>query len=592
MAFDGLVMAAVAKELSDRLVGGRVEKIQQPNANEVILVIHTREKGKQKLLISAEARDARIHFTTASYINPLAPPIFCMVLRKHLEGGRIRSVAQVGLERILQFTIDSRDELGRPGEKYLFCEVMGKHSNILLVDPDNQTIVDGIHRYSHAVSRYREVLPNRPYLPPPAQDKMDVRKLNEDLFREMMMSEDINFTVSDIFLKKIAGVGPLTCRELVCRAGLPVDYKLEHCGDYELNQLWQQIQRLNLALENGDYQPTLLLDRRDMPLEFSAIDLSHMKAFKRVSSNMNAVLDQYYTKIIRLRQLESFRHSLLQTIRKETGRLKKKISLYQKSLHSAEKADEYRILGELLTANLYQIDQGTEAKVQDFYDPEGKETIIVMDPSLTPSQNAQEFFKKYLKAKNTREAVGVHLTQAEMELNYLEAVETAISQAMYMEDLTEIQNELEEQSYLKPKVQNQRNRIKKETLRPEPLSFLSSEGLTILVGKNNKQNDYLTLRLAGENDIWLHTKDIPGSHVIIRNISGEIPNQTLLEAATLAAWFSKARQSGKVPVDFTFRKYVRKPKGAKPGMVIYDHQQTLYVSPSEELVEQLIPREE
>ncbi|MEG6522159.1 Rqc2 family fibronectin-binding protein [Desulfotomaculum sp. 1211_IL3151] len=587
MAFDGLVMAAVAKELSDGLVGGRLEKIQQPNANELILVIHTREKGKQKLLISANAKDARIHCTTASYINPLTPPIFCMVLRKHLEGGRIRSVSQVGLERILQFTIDSRDELGRPGEKYLFCEVMGKHSNILLVDPDNNIVVDGIHRYSHAVSRYREVLPNRPYLPPPAQNKLDVRQLNEDLFREIMMNEDINLTVADIFLRRFAGVGPLTCRELVCRAGLSVDYRLEHCGDYELNQLWQQVQYLSSVLETGRFQPTLLLDRRALPLEFSAIDLQHMKAFKREENKMNVILDQYYTKITGLRQLDSFRHSLLQTLRKEIGRLKKKITLYQKSLDSAERANEYRIQGELLTANLYQIDQGTEARVQNFYDPEGKEMIISMDQSLTPSQNAQEFFKKYLKAKNTREAVLVHLDQAETELNYLEAVETAITQAMHLEDLKEIQSELEEQGYLKPRGQNPRSRAKKEKTRPEPMSFLSSEGITILVGKNNKQNDYLTLRLAGDDDIWLHTKDIPGSHVIIRNIAGEVPEQTLLEAATLAAWFSKSRQAGKVPVDFTLRRHVRKPNGAKPGMVIYDHQQTLYVSPSEELVEKL-----
>ncbi|ABO50218.1 Fibronectin-binding A domain protein [Desulforamulus reducens MI-1] len=592
MAFDGLVMAAVAQELTSGLVGGRVEKIQQPTTHELILVIHTREKGKQRLLISADARDARIHFTQASHVNPLSPPIFCMVLRKHLEGGRIRSVEQIGLERILQFTVDSRDELGRPGEKHLICEVMGKHSNILLVDPTTNTILDGIHRYSHAVSRYREVLPNRPYLSPPEQSKFDPRKLTEDQFREILMSGDIDLKVTDIFLQRIAGVGPLTCRELVFRAGLAVDYRLEHCGDYELTQLWQQIQYLGELLEKGYFQPTLLLDRRELPVDFSAIDLSHLKFFKKETGSISHVLDGYYRKIIELRQLESFRHSLLQTVRKEIGRLKKKISLYQKSLASAEKADEYRIFGELLTANLYQIDQGKEARVQNFYDPAGTETIIAMDSSLTPSQNAQEYFRKYLKAKNTRNAVTQQLEQAESELNYLDAVDTALSQAMYQEDLKEIRSELEEQAYLKPKIQQVKNRSQKEKLRPQPMSFLSSEGFTILVGKNNKQNDYLSLRLASEDDIWLHTKDIPGSHVIIRNPAGEVPNQTLLEAATLAAWFSKSRQSGKVPVDFTLRRHVRKPKGAKPGMVIYDNQQTLYVAPSEELVDQLAAKKD
>ncbi|SHE35307.1 Rqc2 family fibronectin-binding protein [Desulforamulus putei] len=588
MAFDGLVMAAVARELADKLTGGRVEKIQQPGPSEIVMVIHTRERGRQKLLLSADARDARVHLTEGSYVNPLAPPIFCMVLRKHLEGGRIRSLEQVGLERILKFSIDSRDELGRPGEKLLICEVMGKHSNILLVDPDNNTIVDGIHRYSHAVSRYREVLPNRPYLSPPEQGKRDPRTFSEEQFRTEIMDSDLAARVADVLLQRIAGVGPQTCREMVARAGLPLDYRLEHCGDYELTQLWRQVQWVCTMLEEGSFEPTLLLDRRGQPLEFAALDITHIKAHRREKGGMSSVLDRYYEKLNNLRLLEGYRQSLLQTVRKEISRLKKKLSLYQKSLATAEKAEKYRIYGELLTAYLYQIEQGPEAKVQNFYDPEGTEAVIPMDPSLTPAQNAQAYFKKYLKAKNTRDAVINQLEQAESELSYLEAVETAVLQAPDMEDLTEIRGELEEQTYLKPKVQQGRSKAKKEQSRPRPLSFMSSDGYTILVGKNNKQNDYLTLRLAGDEDLWLHTKDIPGSHVIIRCDRGpDVPDQTLLEAATLAAWFSKGRQSGKVPVDYTRRRHVWKPKGAKPGMVLYDNQRTLYVTPSEELVEKL-----
>lgn len=588
MAFDGLVMAAVARELADKLTGGRVEKIQQPGPSEIVMVIHTRERGRQKLLLSADARDARVHLTEGSYVNPLAPPIFCMVLRKHLEGGRIRSLEQVGLERILKFSIDSRDELGRPGEKLLICEVMGKHSNILLVDPDNNTIVDGIHRYSHAVSRYREVLPNRPYLSPPEQGKRDPRTFSEEQFRTEIMDSDLAARVADVLLQRIAGVGPQTCREMVARAGLPLDYRLEHCGDYELTQLWRQVQWVCTMLEEGSFEPTLLLDRREQPLEFAALDITHIKAHRREKGGMSSVLDRYYEKLNNLRLLEGYRQSLLQTVRKEISRLKKKLSLYQKSLATAEKAEKYRIYGELLTAYLYQIEQGPEAKVQNFYDPEGTEAVIPMDPSLTPAQNAQAYFKKYLKAKNTRDAVINQLEQAESELSYLEAVETAVLQAPDMEDLTEIRGELEEQTYLKPKVQQGRSKAKKEQSRPRPLSFMSSDGYTILVGKNNKQNDYLTLRLAGDEDLWLHTKDIPGSHVIIRCDRGpDVPDQTLLEAATLAAWFSKGRQSGKVPVDYTRRRHVWKPKGAKPGMVLYDNQRTLYVTPSEELVEKL-----
>ncbi|AEG60574.1 Rqc2 family fibronectin-binding protein [Desulforamulus ruminis] len=590
MAFDGLVMAAVASELAGKIVGGRLEKIHQPGPSELVLVIHTRDWGKQRLLISAEARDARVHLTDGAYVNPLAPPVFCMVLRKHLEGGRIRSVEQVGLERVLKLSFDSRDELGRPGSKLLFCEVMGKHSNVLLVDPGSNTIVDGIHRYSHSVSRYREVLPNRPYLPPPEQGKKDPRQLSEEQFRSVILNSDLGSTLTEVLLQNIAGIGPQTCRELVVRAGLPQDYQLEYCGEYELNQLWAQLQKLRQTLEQGTFAPTLLLDRRGQPLDFAALDLSHLPAFRRESGEMNRLLDRYYGNLKQRRVMESRRQSLLQITRREIARFKKKLALYQKSLAAAEKGDDYRLFGELLTANLYRLEQGSEARVENFYHPENQELLVPLDPTLTPGENAQAYFKKYLKAKNTREAVLAHLELAQAEVSYLEAVEIAVSQALDPEDLQEIRTELEEQAYLKARTQQGQKKSKKEQGRSTPLSFVSSEGLTILVGKNNKQNDYLTLKLAGDEDIWLHTKDIPGSHVIIRlDRHPEVPEQTLLEAASLAAWFSKARQSGKVPVDYTRRRHVRKPKGAKPGMVIYDNQRTLMAAPNEELVERLMP---
>lgn len=587
MAFDGLVMAAVAQELQDKLIGGRIEKIHQPGPNELVLVIHTRELGKQRLLISADSRDARIHLSQIAYVNPMAPPIFCMVLRKHLEGSRIRSIRQVELERVLELSIDSRDELGRPSEKLLFCEVMGKHSNIILVNPDSKTILDGVNRYSHSVSRYREVLPNRPYLPPPEQGKLDPRTISEEQFRSIMIkNEELSSPVMSALLRILDGVGPQTCRELVARAGLSPDYALEFCGDYELRQLWQQVNWLGDLLEQGAFQPTLLLDRRGYPLEFSAIDLSHLQSYSRQSGSISEILDRYYQSLGQRRTLESTRQSLLQVVRREIDRLQKKIAIYQKSLATAEKGDIYRIYGELITANLYQLEQGPEARVENFYEP-ATEIVIPMESARTPSENAQSYFKKYLKAKNTREAVLEQFEQAQSELTYFEAVENALTQALETGDLDEIRGELEEQAYLKPKTLD-RKKTKKEQHTPQPLSFVSTDGFTILVGKNNKQNDYLTLKMAKEADIWLHTKDIPGSHVIIScGLKNEVPDQTLLEAASLAAWFSKARQSGKVPVDYTLRRNVRKPRGAKPGMVIYDNQRTLSVTPSEELVDKL-----
>ncbi|RYD04627.1 hypothetical protein N752_14745 [Desulforamulus aquiferis] len=359
MAFDGLVMSAVAQELESKLIGGRIEKIHQPGPSEVILVIHTRGLGKQRLLLSADSRDARIHLSDKSYVNPLAPPIFCMVLRKHLEGSRIRSIRQVELERVLELSIDSRDELGRPSEKLLICEVMGKHSNIVLVDPESNSIVDGVNRYSHSVSRYREVLPNRPYLPPPEQSKLDPRKITEEQFPSLIIQTgDLSSSVMSALLRLMAGVGPQTCRELVVRAGLSPDYALEFCGEYEFRQLWQQINWLGQMIEAGNFQPTLLLDRRGTPLEFAALDLSHITAHKREHGTISEVLDRYYQSLGHRRSLESARQSILQTVKREIDRLQKKTAIYTKSLAAAEKADIYRVYGELITANLYNLEQG------------------------------------------------------------------------------------------------------------------------------------------------------------------------------------------------------------------------------------------
>lgn len=592
MAFDGMVMAAVTQALQV-LVGERVEKIHQPNQNNVILVVHSRQQGRIRLILSADAQDARVHMTGETYSNPLTPPTFCMVLRKHLEGGRILSIAQSGLERVLQLAIESRDELGRLSQKLLICEVMGKHSNIILVDPSANLILDGIHRYSHGVSRYREVLPGRVYLPPPEQAKVDPRTIAEEVFQKLLLSASLETKITDIILQNFHGFGPLTCREIVFRAGLALDYPLDQCGNYELQRLWQAFQSTVGMLKEGHFSPTLLLDRNKIPLEFAVQDLTHYPAKYREQADINEVLDRYYASRYLVRSLNQVRGNLMQVVRKEQNRLHKKVSLYRQSLGEGKQADQFKLYGELLTANLYRLGQGEgTAVVENFYDPNLSEISISLNPNLSPNENAQAYFKKYVKARNTVQAVSVYLNQAQDELAYLEMVETALNQAVDQNDLAEIRQELEEQGYLKPRSTPQKLRQnKKDRIISRPLAFRSTEGWLILVGKNNKQNDYLTLRLAQDEDIWLHTKNIPGAHVIIRTAGKPaIPDQTMLEAATLAAYFSKARQAGNVPVDYTRRKHVHKPRGAKPGMVIYEHQHTISVTPREALVEEIMER--
>ncbi|WP_066638792.1 Rqc2 family fibronectin-binding protein [Desulfolucanica intricata] len=588
MPFDGLVLSAVRQELNDKLIGGRIDRIHQPTKDELILNIH-HPGGRQRLLLSAHAFKARVHTTTESKENPPSPPLFCMVLRKHLEGGRICGFHQPGLDRVLRIEVEARDELGQTVKKLLICEIMGKHSNIILVNEASNTIIDGIKRYSHTVSRHREVLPKRIYLPPPEQGKQNPLVLTEETFRECLLSGSLEARVANIIQKFFDGLSPLICREIVYRSGLPDNLILDHCGDHELRMLWQALQSIIVPARDKKFKPTALFDRYGKPVDFAAFDILHLEGFSKETGEMCSVLDCYYSAVHKFDQINSQKQSLYQVIRKEISRVQKKLSLHRQSLQDANEAEQYRIYGELLTANLYRLSKGeTEVYLENFYDPQGAKLSVPLDPQLTPVENSQQYFKKYLKAKNTITNAEEQLQKAQADLNYLESVATSVDQAITVSELVEIRQEMIEQSYISDiKNQIKLNKNKKEQEKPRPMSFNSTDGYIILVGKNNKQNDYLTTKIANDEDIWLHTKDIPGSHVIIRSGGNKVPENTLLEAASLAGYFSKARDSSKVPVDYTYKKYVHKPKGAKPGYVIYENQKTLYVDPGEDILEKL-----
>jgi len=588
MPFDGLFLYQVCHELNEKLSQGRIEKIYQPAREEIVLIIN-KPNGKYRLLINANALNARVHLTSQSAPNPAMPPMFCMFLRKHLEGGKISGFYQPGLDRVLDIRVDCRDELGHPTVKSLICEIMGRHSNIILVSQPDNTILDGIRRYGHAVSRHREVLPGELYIPPPEPQKANPLTVLEDDFREALMAGQLEDNLAVAIQKSLDGLSIPTCRELVKLAGLKSDIILDHCGEHELRAIWQTW--LPLASDARDYklQTMLVGNRRGEPVEFFPFPVVMDEQFTYTTGQANETADAFFSSKYARETVNKQRNQLLGIINKEVKRLQKKLALQRKSVTEAEASDRYRLYGELLKANIYRLERGMqEIELENYHDPEAKTVVIPLDKALSASENAQYYFKKYNKANKTRKGAGEMAQLSEEELEYLVGVQTTLDLAENMDDLTEISQELTKQGYIKkPPVKPGKKREKETKKQIKPLQYISSDGFTVLVGKNNHQNDTLTLRVAEDSDIWLHTCKIPGSHVIIRTNGQEVPEKTLLEAATVAAYYSRARESSHVPVDYTLRKHVKKPNGAKPGFVIYEKQRTVYVDPRPDTMQQV-----
>ncbi len=581
MPFDGLVLAATRKELAHKLTGGRIERIHQPGKLEITISIH-KPGERHRLILAAGAQNARVHLSTTTKENPVTPPLFCMVLRKHLEGGRITGFDQPGLERVLAIKISARDELGQPLEKHLLCEIMGKHSNIILLDQSTNTIIDGIKRYSHHVSRFREVLPGRQYLPPPDQNKLNPFKINEDEFRRACLDLPLQTPLPKLLQKRFEGLSTVTCREIVYRANLHPETVLDQCGDYEFRMLWKSLQAISVP------EPCLLIGAKGESLDFAALDLSHTGNNRR-RGEMNSLLDIFFSARENLEKLNRARNATATLLKKEIAGVEKKLDIYAKDLDNTAGAEKQRLYGELLTANLYRLGKGpSEVTLENYYEEHCPPVNIPLDPQRTPAENSQAYFKKYAKAKRTRRILETRSALLRNELNYLEGIKLALDYTSDMAGMAEIRQELTGQGYLKQPVRRPGTiKRKKDKHTPKPPSCYSTDGFQVFVGKNNRQNDYLTMKIAGDSDIWLHVKDIPGAHVIIKTGGMEVPATTLIEAAGLAAFFSKARKSKNVPVDYTLKKYVRKPKGARPGMVIYERQKTIMASPDGNMAERL-----
>ncbi|PWW27434.1 putative ribosome quality control (RQC) complex YloA/Tae2 family protein [Cytobacillus oceanisediminis] len=564
MSFDGLFTRAMTKELINTLKGGRINKIQQPYKNEIIVVVRANGKN-HKLLLSAHPSYARVQLTKESHENPSEPPMFCMLLRKHLEGYILEDVHQIELDRIIVFEVKGRNEIGDTSYKQLIVEIMGRHSNITLVDKTRNIILDSIKHVSFAVNSHRAILPGQEYVLPPSQDKHNPFEADE---QEVLRKIDFNSgKIDKQLVANFAGVSPLFAKEVIHHAGLANRTTVPNSFLHFIN-----------LVKNHSIQPSITSGEQKE--SFYLFPLEHLKGENREFNSLSEMLDRYYFGKAERDRVKQQSNDLERFIVNEKEKNEKKIEKLKRTLKEAENADKHQLFGELITANIYAIQKGMkEVEVINYYDEDGGTVVIPLDPRKSPSENAQKYFTRYQKAKNAIIVVKEQIKKAEEEAAYfdslLQQVETASTR-----DIAEIREELVEGGYIRER--QKRGNKKQQNLKPNLDRYIATDGTEILVGKNNKQNDYLTNKVAARDEIWLHTKDIPGSHVVIR--SKEPDEKTILEAASLAAYFSKARNSSSVPVDFTQVRHVKKPSGAKPGFVIYDHQQTVYVTPDEETV--------
>lgn len=571
MAFDGIVTRAVAHELAS-LAGGRISRIHQPHTSDIVLQIRS-QRGNQKLLLSANPTYPRIHLTTEEFTNPQEAPMFCMLLRKHCEGGQIEAIRQVDMERIIHIDIKSRDELGDTTRKRIIVEIMGKHSNIILVDQETNMILDSAQHVTLAISQYRQVVPGRTYISPPDQGKQDPLQTTEQRFITSIdwMGGKLDKQIVSLF----SGISPLLAKEIVHRAGL-----------LSRDKVWSAFQEMMERFKRHEYVPTIA--RQKDKTFFSVTDLSHLQGTVTRFDSISQCLQAYYEHKSMRDVVKQKVHDLIRVVSTEKSKNEKKIEKLQQTLVEAKEAERFRLYGELITANLHQLKRGdTQLVTVNWYDENGAIVTIPLDPLRTPSENLQAYYKRYNKAKNSLQIVSEQIDHAREEIIYLDGLLVQLEHATLAE-AEEIREELMEQGYVR--YRQRRGPKKKKDQRPQPDHYYSPEGIAILVGKNNKQNDYLTNKLASPSDTWLHTKDIPGSHVVIR--AREFSEETLWEAAQLAAYFSKAKQGNQVPVDYTLVKHVKKPSGSKPGFCIYEQQRTLYVTPPDEgFIQQLRNRQ-
>ncbi len=560
MAFDGITIACMAHELQEKLTGGRISKIAQPEADELLLTVKSRE-GNFRLLLSASAGLPLVYLTGANKPGPMTAPNFCMLLRKHISGGRILSVTQPSLERILRFEIEHLDELGDLCRKYLVVEIMGKHSNIIFCS-DTDQIIDSIKHVSAQMSSVREVLPGRAYFIPDTQEKADPLGITEENFTALIRKKAAK--LSKALYTSLTGLSPVAAEEICAQASLDSDRAANSYEQAELIHLYRTFTRFLAPVRSGAYEPVIYYDGKT-PVAFSWLPLTvYEHCRKETFSSVSGLLERYYAEkntLTRIRQKSTDLRRIVQTA---LERNIKKYDLQAKQLKDTEKREKYRIYGELINTYGYGVEPGSKSfEALNYYT--GEMVTIPLDPQIPVQENAKKYFDKYGKLKRTCEAVTKLLEETGSEVEHLRSVQTALDIALQEEDLVQIKEELMQSGYIRKRNPGS----KRPKITSKPFHYISSDGYHMYVGKNNLQNEELTFQTARGNDWWFHAKGAPGSHVIVQTNGGELPDTTFEEAARLAAYYSSNRGADKVEIDYVEKKHVKKPNGSRPGFVVY-----------------------
>lgn len=573
MALDGAFLHIVKKELG-HLIGGRVDKISQPSREEVVIAFRT-HGGNCKLLISASAGSARVHITKKSIENPKVPPMFCMLLRKHLGNGRLLDIRQDGLERILYFDFEAMNELGDMVKVTLAVEIMGRCSNLVIINADGK-IIDSIKRVDAEMSRERMVLPGMTYTYPPRDSRLDFRNCTaEDIANAAEQLPDCD--LSKALIKIFEGLSPIVAREWVYYAAQGNDTVKSELHGELLDRLAFVINQTARECDENRCTFTVVKDKEGLLKDFSFIPINQYVGLMDTKELDSAcdLLDYFYSERDSISRMKQRSQDLYKLLINATDRISRRLANQRIELKESENREEFKLKGDLISANLYRVEKGmSSVKVENFYDENCPEIEIKLDPRLTPSQNMQHYYAEYRKADTAEKILTEQIAKGEEELAYIDSVFDALTRTNGEDEVNELRMELAEQGYIRAA------KLKgKPPKSHPPLEFKSPEGFTILVGRNNKQNDMLTTKLAEKTDIWLHTKNITGSHVIIRANGQEVPDDAIIYAARIAAFHSKAKNSSQVPVDYVPVKFVKKPSGSKPGMVIFTNNRTLYVTP-------------
>ncbi|MEG0923567.1 MAG: NFACT RNA binding domain-containing protein [Anaerovoracaceae bacterium] len=551
MAFDGIVTYGIVKELQEKIILGKIEKVYQPESDELVFHIHTKT-GNCKLYASCNSSHARVHFIEGNLANPASPLSFCMLLRKHLQGGRIVSVEQKDSERIIEISLETLNELGFTVSKKIIFEIMGKHSNIILVDMTNGKIIDSIKRVSIDVNRIRQILPGKIYEYPPTQDKIPFKEIT---LTQMAETENTPKTL----LSKIGGISPAIADDLAAK-----------------DNPYKSLQNIIDSISSNTFISRVYQDENNVPKEFHIVSLDEFESCcaKIEFDSLSKCIDYYFDNKKSSNRARQKSHDLVKSVSTTLDKMYLKKQRLCEDVLKAENSEDLRLFGELLTANIHMVKTG-DAKVEvvNYYD--GTNVTIPLDVKYTPAKNAQMYYKKYGKSKTAIKEKQIQIQETEDDIQYLESVMTYLENTDSVEEIEALRGELIDTGY----VRRRKVTTKEKKYKANPHQYDTSDGFHVLVGRNNKENDVLTLKTADNRDYWFHTKDIPGSHVVVQTAGRLISETAIFEAASIAAYHSKGRSSENVPVDYVLVKYVKKPAGAKPGMVIFTNNKTVWVNP-------------